>query len=70
MIPGANAASDADTPETCQVKCQAETKCNWFTWSDAGRPKGCWLLSKKGSSKKYDHGRNLGATGPKYCTGK
>ena len=61
---------ELDTPEECQLWCNDHPKCNWFSWSDASLPNGCWLLSKNGVDKNYDKGRDQGANGPKTCDGK
>ena len=59
-----------NNPQKCQQLCSEEERCNWFTWKDQDDPTGCWLHSNKGTTKSFDRGRNEGATGPKYCTGK
>lgn len=58
-----------ETPELCQLLCNATDECNWFGWRDLSNPTGCWLLDKKGSDKRIDNGRDQGATGPKNCIG-
>lgn len=61
---------ETDTPEQCQILCNADDRCNWFSWSDNFFPKGCWLLSKNGVTKRSNLGRDKGANGPKNCPGK
>ena len=59
----------ADSAKKCQALCNENDICKWFAWRDAGDPNGCWLLGKKGSTQNIDYGRDLGATGPKFCEG-
>ena len=59
----------ADSARKCQALCNENDTCKWFAWRDAGDPNGCWLLGKKGSTQNIDYGRDLGATGPKFCEG-
>ena len=60
----------------CQRLCNThsptspDTICEWFNWRDADNPTRCWLLKNKRTKKVFDHGRNLGATGPRSCYGK
>ena len=67
---------EIDSPERCQLLCNATDGCNWFVWRDAnvwnparGNPTGCVLFDKKGADKSTSLGRDQGVTGPKKCIG-
>ena len=64
-------SNQIDTPEKCQLFCNAEDECNSFT--HLGND--CWLDKKHNEEKKTrsrkssEGGLDKGATGPKNCFG-
>ena len=56
----------ANTEKLCQISCQKNPECNWWSQNSiAGDNYGCWLKTKKNIEKKEKvFGRSFG---PKFC---
>ena len=57
---------DVESPEDCQLECQADIRCEYWTyWKDSHPPKTCILKSAKLQVNQND----WLTSGPKYCQG-